>query len=146
MPSALFFYGVLRPELASGRMADLVARLGPGVAATVGGSLFAAEDPRGYYPVLAAAGDGRVHGTLHSCGPRFGPAELAELDRFEGFDPHNPGLSDYVRCPLKVKTGDGAEREADAYLWNRPVAGLAAIPHGDFARFLAATGAAPLPG
>ena len=138
LPPALFFYGVLRPDLASGRMAELVALLGPGVPASVAGNLFAVADEGGHYPVMVA-GPGRVHGTLMAPGPRFGPAELAELDRFEG--------SDYARVPILARTGDGSEHPADAYLWTGALApGLVPIAHGDFARYLAESGAAPLPG
>jgi len=138
MPPALFFYGVLRPDLASGRMAELVALLGPAVPASVAGVLFAVSGEGGHYPAMVA-GPGRVHGTLLPLGPAFGPVHLAELDRFEG--------SDYQRCPVLARGGDGSARPADAYLWRRPLApDLVAIPHGDFARYLAETAATPLPG
>ena len=138
LPPALFFYGVLRPDLASGRMAELVALLGPGVAASVAGNLYAVADPGGHYPVMVA-GPGRVHGTLLSLGPAFGPADLAEFDRFEG--------ADYQREAVRACTGNSGEHPANAYLWNRPLMpGLVPIPHGDFARYLAETGAPPLTG
>ena len=137
-PPALFFYGVLRPDLASGRMAQLVALLAPGAPASVAGNLYAVPDPNGHFPVMVA-GAGRVHGTLLPRGSRFGPAELAELDRFEG--------PDYARRRVSVRTADRRRHPADAYVWARPLArGFIAIPHGDFARYLAETGAPPLPG
>lgn len=138
LPSALFFYGVLRPDLASGRMAELVALLGPAVPASVEGDLFAVASADGHYPVMVA-GPGRVHGTLLPLRSGFSPAHLAELDRFEG--------DDYRRCPVRALLADGSESTADSYLWCRPVApDLIAIPHGDFARYLAESGATPLPG
>ena len=147
-PQALFFYGVLLPGLVSGRMGELVARLGEALPATVAGCLFAVPDPRGHFPVmLEAAGESRVSGAVLVPDPRFGAAELAELDAFEGFDPARPGQSDYVRRGLSARLGDGGTVSADAYCWNRPVgANFVPIPHGDFARYLAETGVPPLPG
>jgi gamma-glutamylcyclotransferase (GGCT)/AIG2-like uncharacterized protein YtfP len=138
LPSALFFYGVLRPDLASGRMAELVALLGPAVPASVKGTLFAVASADGHYPAMVA-GPSRVHGTLLRLGPGFSAAHLEELDRFEG--------TDYARRPVMARGANGSESAADAYLWCRPSdSGLAPIPHGDFARYLAETGATPLPG
>ena len=138
LPPALFFYGVLRPDLASGRMADLVALLGPATPASVAGSLFAVADPDGHYPAMIAGPD-RVQGTLLPLGPAFDHAELAELDAFEG-----PA---YRRVAVIARLEDGSERTADAYLWCGPTSpNLAPIPHGDFARYLSETGAPPLPG
>ena len=147
-PRALFFYGVLLPGLASGRMGELVALLGEALPTTVAGRLFAVPDPRGHFPVmLEAAGEDRVSGAVLIRGPRFGAAELAELDAFEGFDPVRPGQSDYVRRSLSATLGDGGTVSADAYWWNRPVgADFVLIAHGDFARYLAETGLPPLPG
>jgi gamma-glutamylcyclotransferase (GGCT)/AIG2-like uncharacterized protein YtfP len=144
----LFFYGVLMPGLVSGRMAELVALLGPPRPATVSGRLFAVPDPRGHYPVMVAtAGAERVSGAMLAPGPSFGAVELAELDAFEGFDPADPSGSDYIRAGLHAMLADGLTLEADAYQWNRIVGvDFIAIPHGDFARYLAEGGATPLPG
>ena len=91
LPGALFFYGVLRPGLASGRMAELIALLGAARPATVPGQLYAVPDARGHYPVMvAAAGEERVHGAILIRGSRFAATKLAELDAFEGFDPGDP--------------------------------------------------------
>ena len=148
LPDALFFYGVLRPGLASGRMAGLIALLGQARPATISGKLYAVPDPRGHYPVMIAAGAGeRVHGTVLFPGPRFGAAELAEFDAFEGFEPGNPDGSDYLRRTLVATSSDGSAVDADAYHWNRAVGGDSIlIAHGDFARYLAESGARPLPG
>lgn len=148
LPGALFFYGVLRPGLASGRMAELIALLGRANPATVAGRLYAVPDPRGHYPVMGAAGAGeRVHGTILIPGPRFGPGEMAELDAFEGFHPKDAARSDYLRRALVATLFDSSTCDADAYRWNRPIsADFIPIPHGDFARYLAESGARPLPG
>ena len=69
----LFFYGVLMPELATGRMAELVALLEPGQVATVPGGLYAIADPEGHHPAMIA-GEGAVLGRLHLLGEQFGSA------------------------------------------------------------------------
>ena len=134
---ALFFYGVLMPELATGRMAELVALLEPGLPATVDGKLFAIADLEGHHPALIP-GEGTVHGRLHQLGKHFGALELAELDAYEGVN--------YARQAVEAQRADGTLETAEAYLWTGPTAGLAAIPHGDFVRYLAESGAPPLPG
>ena len=148
LPAALFFYGVLRPELASGRMAELVARLAGAEPGSVPGRLYAILDARGHYPVIVDGEAGeRVHGAIMRLGPDFDRDALAELDAFEGYDPGNPGRSDYVRRRFAATASDGTGITVDAYAWNRAIApGFVAIPHGDFARYLAESGASALPG
>lgn len=148
MNRPLFFYGVLLPGLVSGRMAELVGMLGAARRATVSGRLFAVADPRGHYPVMIA-GDGgeRVGGAVFAPGLDFGPVELAELDAFEDFDPCGRAQSDYVRESVIATLVDGATLVAEVYRWNRALpADAVPILHGDFARYLAESGARPLPG
>ena len=134
---ALFFYGVLMPELATGRMAELVALLDPGQVATVAGKLFAIADPEGHHPAMIP-GAGAVHGRLHLLGEQFGAAELAEMDAYEG--------SDYARRSVEVRLADGSSASCEAYVWTGPTTGLTPITHGDFARYLTESGAPALPG
>lgn len=134
---ALFFYGVLMPELATGRMAELVALLEPGQPATAQGELFAIADPAGHHPAMIA-GARAVHGRLHRAGPSFGAAELAEMDAYEG--------ADYARRAVEVTLAGGEVAMAEAYVWTGSVTALAPIPHSDFARYLAESGAPVLPG
>ena len=97
--------------------------------------------------MVAAAGAERVSGAVLAPGPLFGSCQLAELDAFEGFDPADPIGSDYVRESLHATLADGLTLGADAYRWNRVIAGdFIPIAHGDFARYLAESGATPLPG
>lgn len=133
----LFFYGVLMPDLATGRMAELVALLEPGRAATASGRLFAIADTLGHHPAMVD-GEGAVHGRLHQLGPRFGAAELAEMDAYEG--------ADYARRAIVARLEDGSAVPCEAYLWTGTTDGLEAILHGDFARYLTESGAPPLPG
>ena len=129
-------------------MAELVALLGPPRPATVSGKLYAVPDPRGHFPLMVAAeGTERVSGMVLSPGPLFGAGELAELDAFEGFDPADPNASDYIRDWLHATLADGLTLGVDAYRWNQDIgADFIPIPHGDFARYLAESGALPLPG
>lgn len=136
----LFFYGVLLGDLASERIAAMLAGLGPGRRATTRGILYAIPDPRGWYPVLLP-GEGEVRGMVHEAGS----VDLAKLDRFEGVDPTNPRAGEYRREPIHVFLSEGATIMADAYLSNRaPAPDFEPIAHGDFARWLRETGREPL--
>ena len=144
----LFFYGVLMPGLASGRMADLVALLGPTRPATVSERLFC-----GARSARTLSADGHRGGSRAGqrrgafAGATVRKLQLAELDACEGFDPAKPTASDYVREPVHATLAGGLTLGADAYRWNRAIADdFIAIPHGDFARYLAEGGATPLPG
>ena len=134
---ALFFYGVLMPELATGRMAELVALLVPGRVATAQGDLFVVADAEGHHPAMVP-GEGAVQGRLHVAGEHFGATELAEMDAYEG--------SDYARSGVEARLPDGTRVNAEAYVWTGPTTDLAPIAHGDFARYLAESGAPALPG
>ena len=138
MIGPLFFYGVLMPELASGRMAELISFLDAGVPAHVAGRLWAVRDPHGHFPVMIP-GEGRVVGRLHRASEAFGERELAEMDAFEG--------SGYLRAPIVSIVADDVEVTCEAYLWRGAISpDFVPIPHGDFSRYLQETGAAPLPG
>lgn len=130
MTTRLFFYGVLIAEIAPPPVQKLLAGLGPGRPATTRGDLFAVADPEGAHPAMVP-GDGVVKGMLHEAGT----VDLAGLDAFEG--------TDYARQTITA-TVSGEDVAAEAYVWVAPVAGLAPIPDGDFARWLAASGLAPI--
>ncbi|MDD3798814.1 MAG: gamma-glutamylcyclotransferase [Novosphingobium sp.] len=135
MGRPFFFYGTLQQGLARGEAARLVAGLGEGVSALVRGALFALDDPHGCYPVLVSGGSRRVTGRVVDC-----PGDrrwLAQMDAYEG--------AEYRRCPVRARLADGSTVMAQAYFYaRRRGAGLVPIAHGDFARFLAETGRAPL--
>ncbi|MFM7403569.1 MAG: gamma-glutamylcyclotransferase [Erythrobacter sp.] len=126
----LFVYGVLREGLGDW---PFLAGLGPGLAATTTGTLFAIPDPEGWYPALLP-GEGTITGAVHTCDG----VDLAAVDAFEG--------ADYARETIPV-WAQGEMILADAYLWTAPLpAGVEPIAHGDFARWLAETGRAPFAG
>lgn len=130
----LFFYGVLREGVADW---DFLAGLGHGSPATTMGALYAIPAGSAWYPALipAQARDAvPVHGTIHAAGD----VDLAAIDAFEG--------PDYARRELVIDEGDrfGATR-AEVYVWISDLPpGAVPIAHGDFVRWLAETGNAPL--
>jgi gamma-glutamylcyclotransferase (GGCT)/AIG2-like uncharacterized protein YtfP len=108
-----------------------LAGIGPGRTATTSGALFAIRDPAGWYPALVP-GEGTVIGAVRDAAC----VDLAAVDAFEG--------ADYVRRPIPVLCA-GETIMAEAYLWTAPLPpGSPQILHGDFARWLAETGHAPL--
>lgn len=64
----------------------------------------------------------RVHGPLGSV--------LEALDYYEGFVPHSPQTSLYVRKQVRARTPDGRRVIAWLYEWNGSAAGLVRIPSG----------------
>ncbi|MDE2404813.1 MAG: gamma-glutamylcyclotransferase [Sphingomonadales bacterium] len=133
-----FFYGTL---VAGGHpaAAGVHRRLRPLGAATTAGMLLAIADPAGWYPALVP-GVGTVHGKLYAALPGFTPADLAVLDRYEGYRAEEPAGSDYVRRRTPVRDAGGQPRRALAYWWNRPAGDAPGIAGGDFAGWLARHG------
>jgi len=128
----LFFYGVLREDVAQW---DFLDGLGRGVSATTRGILYAIPSGSEWYPALIPA-TGRdavaVRGAVHEAGA----VDLAAVDAFEG--------PDYERQELTIGTshGDGI---AEVYVWTADLpANAELIAHGDFARWLKETGRLPL--
>ena len=126
----LFFYGVLIAEIAPPPVQKLLAGLGPGRPATARGDLYGVDDPEGAHPAMVP-GEGLVKGVLHEAGS----VDLVGLDAFEG--------ADYARRVVVV-TSEGKDIAAEAYIWVAPTDGLAPIPDGDFARWLAESGRPPI--
>ena len=146
MGLTFFFYGTLLDRPGNPVAAALHQRLGPGRAGSLPGALYAIPDAAGWYPALVPDGPGRVRGQIHAAGPAFSAADLALMDRYEGFDPANLAESDYVRRLVPVTCdGPGESDRADApafvYCYNRPLPTAAmAIPSGDFLAWLRETG------
>ncbi|WP_162935713.1 gamma-glutamylcyclotransferase family protein [Tsuneonella amylolytica] len=130
MRRPLFFYGVLIADIAPPRVQRLLAGIGPGRPATARGTLYAVDDPEGAHPAMTE-GEGTVRGMLHEAGS----VDLAGLDAFEG--------ADYRRSPI-VAECEGEAVAAEAYVWVSDTDGLEPIPDGDFARWLAGSGLAPI--
>ena len=141
MARHFFFYGTLRHDVAQKAAIRLIEGLEIVGPASVRGRIFAKRDLRGTYPVLLRDGIGTVHGTVCRGGEKFTIRSLAALDRYEGAATAG---GEYVRRPMRALLDAGGSIIADAYLYNRRVTSdLIAIPHGDFARWLAETGERP---
>ena len=122
------------------------------------GTLRAASDHR-MSKVLERHGDfvsrGRVPGVLYDVGPYPGAVKksgtrayvwgdvyrlrdadraLQVLDRYEGFDEKKPRAAEFKRSRVVVDLGAGKKVRAWIYLYNKPTAGLARIPSGDYLR------------
>jgi gamma-glutamylcyclotransferase (GGCT)/AIG2-like uncharacterized protein YtfP len=139
-----FFYGTLMAgsgNLVSESVHTRLRALGP---ATAQGHLFAIPTPEGWYPAfLAEPGGGAVHGAAYAALPEWTAEDLAFLDSYEAYHPDRPEASEYVRQPVEILC-DGGSGPADAYVYCLPMpADAVPLPHGDFRKFLAETGAAP---
>ena len=143
MARCFFFYGTLMAGGGNAVAKAAHAKLGAGRAGTVAGRLYAIADPQGWYPALLP-GAGRVAGFVYAAGPEFGADDLAALDGYELFYPDDPAGSEYRRGEVAVTLADGAEASAEAYLYARALPeGAVLIEGGNFAAFLAETGAKP---
>jgi len=60
------------------------------------------------------------------------PSQLANFDRYEGYDEENPENSFYVREKVTVKMDDGSEDEVWVYMFNESVNGKKQITSGDW--------------
>ena len=144
MPTAMrfFFYGTLLDGSDNPVARAIHALLEPEGPATVRGALHAVPDAAGWFPALLA-GDGAVHGKAYRARSGFSPADLAQMDAYEDYDPDAPDTSLYIRAELALAGGGTAQ----AYRFNRPLPpGSQPIAHGDFRRWLAETGQSPFTG
>lgn len=84
----------------------------------------------GAFPGMKEGNNGSlVHGELYEL---VDPQTFFDtLDLIEGYWPEQPERSLYVRKLVRVSTSAG-EKSAWVYLLNQPLAGLKAIPSGDY--------------
>ena len=141
----LFVYGLLRRGMSAGLEAFVAGKGRFLAGATAEGFLFSVG---GEYPALvteldavAVAGFG-LDPTTESPRPCV-TGELWEitddsawttLDDFEGIGPDYPPPQLYRREVIVVRTDDGRDVSAQAYVYNRDVADLPPVPSGDWAR------------
>ncbi len=86
----------------------------------------------GEYPAMVP-GPGTVEGLLYE----VDASTLAALDAEEEYYPEERGRSEYLRRRVQVLNLEtGQEVEADTYVYNREVRGMALIPEGDYLRYL----------
>ena len=118
----LFVYGTLRPTLARGEPARLIAGLQHRGTATVRGLLY----DLGRYPAMVP-GAGTVRGDLLEIG------SIEQLAAFDAYEECGGLQSLYVRKRLPAVQADGGGVMAWVYLYARPLAAARLIPGGDYA-------------
>lgn len=121
-PDLVFVYGTLRPALARGEPAGLIAGLEWTGPATVRGILYDLGD----YPGLVA-GDAVVHGDLLRLAS---PDQLEAFDRYEECQGARPL---YRRERWPASRPDGSIVQAWVYVFARSITSAAIIPGGDYA-------------
>src|ERR1700691_1208242 len=115
MSQFLFAYGTLQPGLAPTKIARIAAKLRPVGEGFVRGVLY---DLGGYTGAVAdPAAKGKIAGTVMEL-----PEDediLAQLDKYEGFDPQAPETSEYIRERQIVELKTGSTMECWFYGYNR---------------------------
>ncbi|HVX12961.1 MAG TPA: gamma-glutamylcyclotransferase family protein [Pirellulales bacterium] len=128
MPDYLFVYGTLRASCVPAELQGLVGSFVPLGPATTAGVLY----DLGPYPGAVFGGDGQIAGEVFEL-----PDDrrvLAALDDYEGFLPHDPQGSLYIRVRRTVALSDGRQLECWAYAYQDDVTGRQRILCGDWLR------------
>lgn len=135
----LFVYGTLREDAGHEMFRVLAQNASLLSDATVRGSLYSL----GEYPALVADEEVRstVHGEVYQLDDRSLDRTLALLDDYEGLAPSDPEPHEYRRELVWATLPNGRRIRAWAYVFNRPVDGLARIESGDFAEWRRSRGA-----
>jgi gamma-glutamylcyclotransferase (GGCT)/AIG2-like uncharacterized protein YtfP len=114
MADHLFAYGTLQPGRAPTKIARVAAKLRPAGEGFVRGVLY---DLGGYPGAVAdPAAKGKIAGTVMELPD--GEDVLAQLDRYEGFDPQVPATSEYIRERQVVELKTGGTVECWFYRYN----------------------------
>ena len=124
----LFIYGTLMPGLRLDAEMQGARFVG---AAQVPGRLVDV----GRYPGFLA-GEGLVTGEVYE----VDDAHLALLDGVEGVVSGDRAASQYWREEVTVTSGPLQGQRVQTYVYNRPVEGCTAIPHGDYRRYIREVG------
>jgi gamma-glutamylcyclotransferase (GGCT)/AIG2-like uncharacterized protein YtfP len=145
MSDYLFAYGTLQPDHVPEEIASAVGNLKPVGKGSVRGVLY----DLGEYPgaVIDPSSRKRIYGTVL----RLSSDEnlLREIDEYEGFNPHAPGESLFVRklCPVRLTTGRIIP--CWVYAYNRNIERAQVLTSGQYGKVLHArrgkTGVAPRP-
>jgi gamma-glutamylcyclotransferase (GGCT)/AIG2-like uncharacterized protein YtfP len=114
MSDYLFAYGTLQPGLAPKSMAAVVVKLRAIGLGSVRGTLY----DLGRYPgaIADARAASKISGTVLEL-PED-PSVLHALDDYEGYDPHSPATSEFVRERQVVESAAGDTLECWFYRYN----------------------------
>jgi len=130
MSQYLFAYGTLQPGLAPTKIARVAAKLRPVGEGFVRGVLY---DLGGYPGAVADPdADGRIAGTVMELPEDEGV--LAQLDRYEGFDPQAPETSEYIREKQTVELKAGGTVGCWFYRYNRELRDSQRVKSGAWGR------------
>jgi gamma-glutamylcyclotransferase (GGCT)/AIG2-like uncharacterized protein YtfP len=126
MSEYLFAYGTLQPGLAPKSMAHATAKLravGPGFLRGVLYNL-------GRYPgaIADAVAAGRISGTVMEL-PEDSSV-LRALDEYEGFDPHSPETSEFVRERQQIELAQSGTVTCWFYRYNGELGAAIVIANG----------------
>jgi gamma-glutamylcyclotransferase (GGCT)/AIG2-like uncharacterized protein YtfP len=124
----LFLYGTLKPDTADREISPIVQRLRNIGRGRVRGKLY----DLGGYPgaVVDASSNSFVRGLLVEL-----PADratLEALDRYEEFDPSNPGDSLFIRTKTTVRLTNGRSVRGWMYVYNRDPGNAPVIRGGEY--------------
>jgi gamma-glutamylcyclotransferase (GGCT)/AIG2-like uncharacterized protein YtfP len=122
----VFFYGTLMAGFDRRRRAGIDAKLAYIGRASIKAALF----DLGLYPAAVPAPDGHVWGEVYSISDV--ESVLTALDAIEGFAPHDPDRSLYLRKETEVMLPDGTAASAWVYFYNAPLGQARRIASGDY--------------
>jgi gamma-glutamylcyclotransferase (GGCT)/AIG2-like uncharacterized protein YtfP len=128
MAEYLFVYGSLRHQLVPPDLKGLVLQLRRIGAAYTRGHLY----DLGEYPgaILDAGCGRRIIGEVLEL--TDDESILSALDRYEGFDPDDPGAGLFVRTDCHVILENGEEIECWVYVYNGEISSAKLIESGDY--------------
>ncbi len=130
MTDHIFVYGTLSPGNAPPEIADTVSRLRPVGSASVRGRLY----DLGEYPgaVLSEKSRTLIRGEVFELpGDRN---TLTALDNYEGFEPHKPSSSLFLRRVWPVTMDDGKRVRCWVYIYNGTMKGAQPLRNGRYSR------------
>jgi gamma-glutamylcyclotransferase (GGCT)/AIG2-like uncharacterized protein YtfP len=130
MTDHLFVYGTLSPRNAPPEIAATVNRLRPVGSASVRGRLY----DLGEYPgaVLSEKSRSVVRGEVFEL--PGDQSTLTALDSYEGFEPHKPGSSLFLRRVRPVTMDDGKRVRCWVYIYNGTMKGALPLRNGRSSR------------
>ena len=126
MPDHFFFYGTLIPQFAPDHLREILG----GFQLVGEGSLPGTLYDFGDYPgaVFDEASSSKVFGRVYQA--ECHDLLLAELDRYEGYDPISPEAGEYIRRYRNVTLANGDVLECWMYDYNWSTEGFLTIVGG----------------